>query len=56
VLAGHGFSVVTAKPSGGAGWIVTALDEGPYLVDGIGHRMIEAVGREAALVAREHNG
>ncbi len=55
-LAAHGFAVVTAKPSDSTGWMVTALDEGPYPVDGIGHRMIEAVGREAALVAREHSG
>jgi hypothetical protein len=36
--------------------MVTAVDDGPYRVDAIGHRMIDAVGRAAALIARQHGG
>ncbi|MDG4829967.1 hypothetical protein O7627_11720 [Solwaraspora sp. WMMD1047] len=36
--------------------MVTAVDDGPYPVDATGHRMIDAVGRAAALIARQHGG
>ncbi|ETK31010.1 hypothetical protein MPTA5024_37115 [Microbispora sp. ATCC PTA-5024] len=55
-LAAHGFAQVMARPSPQGGWKVTAFDEGPYPVDALGHRMIEAVGRAAAAVARLHGG
>ncbi|MEV4753875.1 hypothetical protein AB0J86_01980 [Micromonospora sp. NPDC049559] len=55
-LAGYGFALVTAWPSDGDGWRVTALDEGPYPVDAVGHRQIEAVARAAAAIARQHDG
>jgi hypothetical protein len=55
-LAAHGFARVTAWPSPQGGWRVTAFDEGPYGVDTMGHRMIKAVGRAAAAVARRHGG
>ncbi|GII59820.1 hypothetical protein Pth03_82090 [Planotetraspora thailandica] len=55
-LAAHGFARVTARPSPSGGWRVTAFDEGPYAVDPMGHRMIEAVGRAATAVARQHGG
>ncbi|WP_435204976.1 hypothetical protein [Micromonospora sp. bgisy143] len=35
---------------------MTAVDDGPYPVDATGHRLIEAVGRAAAVVARLHGG
>ncbi|GAA1264128.1 hypothetical protein Psi02_76320 [Planotetraspora silvatica] len=55
-LAAHGFARVTAWPSPQGVWRVTALDEGPYPVDATGHRMIDAVARAAAAVARKHSG
>ncbi|MEW9528845.1 hypothetical protein [Microbispora sp. NPDC049125] len=55
-LAAHGFARVTARPSPQGGWRITAFDEGPYPVDHMGHRMIEAVGRAAAAIARQHGG
>ncbi len=54
-LAGYGFALVTANPARlGQGWMVTAWDEGPYPVDAVGHRQIEAVGHAAAAVVRPH--
>jgi hypothetical protein len=56
-LAEHGFSLVTGQPAGeGNWWAVTAFDEGPYPVETFGHRMINAVGRRAAVVAAEYGG
>jgi hypothetical protein len=55
-LGSHGFAYVTARPSPRGGWIVIAVDDGPYPVDTTGHRMIDAVGRAAALIARQHSG
>jgi hypothetical protein len=55
-LASHGFAYVTARPSPRGGWMVNAVDDGPYPVDATGHRMIDAVGRAAAVLARQHGG
>lgn len=55
-LAAHGFPRVLARPHPDGGWLVTALDEGPYPVDTVGHRQIEAVSRQAAEIARTHGG
>ncbi|TDB97251.1 hypothetical protein E1091_08660 [Micromonospora fluostatini] len=55
-LASYGFAYVTGRPSSCGGWMVTAVDEGPYPVDATGHRMMDAVGRAAAIVARQHGG
>ncbi|GAA3782676.1 hypothetical protein GCM10022225_83710 [Plantactinospora mayteni] len=55
-LAAHGFAYVTARPHVGEGWTVTALDEGPYPVDTTGQRMMNAVGRAAAAIARQYGG
>ncbi|MET8906659.1 hypothetical protein [Micromonospora sp. NPDC004551] len=55
-LSTHGFAYVTARPSPRGGWLVTVLDEGPYPVDTVGHRTIEAVASAAGLIAREHGG
>ncbi|MEG3636724.1 hypothetical protein [Micromonospora palythoicola] len=56
-LAAYGFALVTARPARhAAGWAVTAFDEGPYPPDAAGHRTIDAVGRQAAAVARRHDG
>ncbi|MFG1994460.1 hypothetical protein ACGFJ7_31260 [Actinoplanes sp. NPDC048988] len=54
-LSLHGFAYVAARPSTG-GWRVSAVDEGPYPVDVTGHRMIDAVGRAAADIARRYGG
>jgi hypothetical protein len=55
-LAAHGFALVTAGPLRRGGWAVDAVDEGPYPVDTRGRRAIDAVGRAAATVARQHGG
>lgn len=56
-LAAYGFPLVSARPARQAeGWTVTAFDEGPYPPDVVGHRTIDAVGRQAAVVARQHSG
>jgi hypothetical protein len=55
-LASHGFAYVSARPSPRGGWMVTAEDDGPYPADTTGHRMIDAVGRSAAVIARLHGG
>jgi hypothetical protein len=55
-LSRHGFALVTAEPRGSGAWRVTAYDEGPYRQDGIGHRTIDTVARQAATLAREHSG
>jgi hypothetical protein len=55
-LVAHGFARVTARASVRGGWMVIAVDEGPYPADTTGHRMIDAVGREAAVVARRFRG
>jgi len=56
-LATYGFALVTAGPTRRAdGWTVTAFDEGPYPTDVAGHRTIDAVGRQAAVIARQHGG
>ncbi|MEQ4721074.1 hypothetical protein [Nonomuraea sp. B19D2] len=55
-LAEYGFPCVFARPHPDGGWLVMALDEGPYPVDTVGHRQIEAVSREAAAIARMHGG
>ncbi|MGC5311658.1 hypothetical protein [Micromonospora zamorensis] len=55
-LASHGFAYVTGRKSRRGGWVVTAVDDGPYPADATGHRMIEAVGRAAAVIARQHGG
>ncbi|MFB9363567.1 hypothetical protein [Actinoplanes nipponensis] len=54
-LCAYGFAKVTADPARlGPGWTVTAWDEGPYPVDAVGHRQIEAVADAAAAVVRAH--
>lgn len=55
-LADYGFPLVNGQPESGDSWLVTALDEGPYPADIAGHRGIDAVGRQAALLARQHGG
>ncbi|MEV4078583.1 hypothetical protein [Nonomuraea fuscirosea] len=55
-LAEYGFSYVFARPHLDDGWLVMALDEGPYPVDTVGHRQIDAVNREAAAIARTYGG
>ncbi|WP_436534372.1 hypothetical protein [Actinoplanes sp. HUAS TT8] len=55
-LASYGFAHVTARSSPSGGWVVIAVDDGPYAVDPIGHRTIEAVGRAAALIAQQYGG
>ncbi|MEV7231983.1 hypothetical protein AB0M79_33995 [Polymorphospora sp. NPDC051019] len=56
-LAGYGFALVTANPSWHEdGWTVTAFDEGPYSNDVQGRRTMDAVGRGAAALARQHHG
>ncbi|MEU2170941.1 hypothetical protein ACH47V_25795 [Micromonospora chersina] len=55
-LASYGFAYVTARPSPRGGWMVSAVDDGPYPADATGHRMIDAVGRAAAVIARQHGG
>jgi hypothetical protein len=56
-LARHGFPHVAAWPARyGDGWLVSAVDEGPYPVSSVGDRQIAAVARAAALVAREYDG
>ncbi|NUT35767.1 MAG: hypothetical protein HOV79_22155 [Hamadaea sp.] len=55
-LAAYGFPRVFVRPHPDGGWIVSALDEGPYPVDTVGHRQIEAVSREAGGIARRHGG
>jgi hypothetical protein len=55
-LSRYGFALVTARPGGSGRWQVTAYDEGPYPPDGVGQRTIDAVGRQAAQLAREHGG
>ncbi|MEH0982203.1 hypothetical protein [Micromonospora sp. CPCC 205556] len=55
-LAAYGFPRVLARPHRDGGWLVMALDEGPYPVDTVGHRQIEAVSGEAAAIARAHRG
>jgi hypothetical protein len=53
-LAAYGFPLVTARPSAGNRWLVVAYDDGPYSADVAGHRAIDAVGEEAALLARRY--
>ncbi|MFI5562639.1 hypothetical protein ACIA2T_25455 [Amycolatopsis japonica] len=55
-LAEYGFAMVVARPAQAEGWIVCALDEGPYPVDVQGHRTIDAVGKAAARLARGFGG
>jgi hypothetical protein len=55
-LAEFGFPRVIARPYPDGGWVVIALDEGPYATDPVGHRQIEAVNREATAIARTHGG
>ncbi|MBM7491908.1 hypothetical protein JOD64_003130 [Micromonospora luteifusca] len=55
-LAAHGFPRVFARPHPDGGWVVMALDEGPYPVDTVGHRQVEAVSRDAAVIVRAHGG
>ncbi|GAA2915820.1 hypothetical protein BXY51_009197 [Actinoplanes cyaneus] len=55
-LASHGFAYVSGRSSPRGGWMVSAVDEGPYPVDVTGHRMIDAVGRAAAVIARQCGG
>ncbi|MGI5524923.1 hypothetical protein ACQEUX_28865 [Micromonospora sp. CA-259024] len=55
-LAAYGFPRVFARPRPDGGWVVMALDEGPYPVDTVGHRQIEEVSREATAIARAHGG
>ncbi|MFF0772241.1 hypothetical protein ACFYUK_25370 [Nonomuraea wenchangensis] len=55
-LAEYGFSCVFARPHPHGGWLVMALDEGPYPVDTVGHRQFDAVNREAAAIARTYGG
>ncbi|MBN6042345.1 hypothetical protein [Amycolatopsis sp. 195334CR] len=55
-LAGYGFARVLARPGPGDGWHVTALDEGPYPPGTDGQRAIDTAGREAAVLARRHDG
>lgn len=37
-LAAYGFPRVLARPHPDGGWLVMALDEGPYPVDTVGRR------------------
>lgn len=55
-LAEYGFATVVARPGQPEGWIVSALDEGPYPVSTQGHRTIDAVGKAVAVLARSHGG
>jgi hypothetical protein len=55
-LSGHGFFLVTATPDHTGPGRVTAYDEGPYPAGIVGERTIDAVGRQAAVLAREHGG
>ncbi|MEV4481446.1 hypothetical protein [Micromonospora coxensis] len=55
-LAAYGFPRVLARPHPDGGWLVMALDDGPYPVDTVGHRQIEATSRAAAVIARAHGG
>jgi hypothetical protein len=55
-LAAYGFALVTARPRRTAEWVVDAYDEGPYPADTVGHRTIDAVGRQAAAVAHRYGG
>jgi hypothetical protein len=56
-LASYGFPHVAAWPARfGGGWRVSAVDEGPYPLDAVGHRRFAAMRQEAARVARESEG
>ncbi|GAA3685151.1 hypothetical protein GCM10022224_057320 [Nonomuraea antimicrobica] len=55
-LAEYGFPRVLARPHPDGGWLVMALDAGPYPVDTVGHRQIAAVRREALAIARTYGG
>ncbi|WP_326836438.1 hypothetical protein VSH64_16250 [Amycolatopsis rhabdoformis] len=55
-LAAYGFARVVARPGPPEGWLVSALDEGPYPADDEGHRTIDAVGKAATVMARAHGG
>ena len=48
-LSQYGFALVVGRPAQlSGGWTVVAYDEGPYSPDSVGHRSIDAVGRNAA--------
>lgn len=55
-LATFGFARVVAWPRQLATWMVSAVDDGPYSNDTAGHRAIDAVGRQAAVLARQCDG
>lgn len=55
-LAAFGFARVLARPRQPATWVVIAVDDGPYSDDTAGHRAIDAVGRQAAILARQCDG
>ncbi|MFC4855996.1 hypothetical protein [Actinophytocola glycyrrhizae] len=55
-LAAFGFARVLARPRQPATWVVIAVDEGPYPADTVGYRTIDAVGRQAAILARRYGG
>jgi len=55
-LSEHGFPSVAATPGQGGGWVVTALDEGPYDNTAAGQRTMDAVGRATARMARVYGG
>ena len=55
-LSLYGFAFVSARAWFGGRWMVVAVDDGPYSVDTTGQRMIDAVGRAAAVIAREYDG
>jgi hypothetical protein len=56
-LCEYGFPLVTAAPQTyGDGWEVSAADPGPYPDDREGYRWFDAVGRDAAAVARRYGG
>jgi hypothetical protein len=55
-LSGHGFFLVIAKPDQTGLWRVIAYDDGPYPAGIVGARTIDAVGRQAAVLARQQGG
>ncbi|MFC0542242.1 hypothetical protein [Kutzneria chonburiensis] len=55
-LSEYGFPSVGVNPRQGGGWVVTALDEGPYDNTTTGQRTMDAVARAAGRMARAYGG